>query len=40
MSAHPKLMPLVVMQWTMIDAVNRWIDSEPLERYGEQWYKE
>ncbi|KAI5454485.1 hypothetical protein NCC49_003385 [Naganishia albida] len=26
--------------WTMIDAVNRWIDTQPLERYGEQWYKE
>jgi hypothetical protein len=28
------------LQWTMIDAVNRWIDSEPLERYGEQYYKD
>ena len=27
-------------QWTMIDAVNRWIDSEPLERYGERYYKD
>ncbi|KAJ9109112.1 hypothetical protein QFC21_000440 [Naganishia friedmannii] len=26
-----------ISRWTMIDAVNVWIDSKPMERYGEKW---